>query len=199
MISAIVLGAGLSTRMGALKQLLPFGERTVIEQVVSTLHDCSVDEIVVVLGHRHAEIARVLARWNVRTTFNPNYVEGMLSSLQHGWKNVDRDTNAVMHVLGDQPQIESRVVQQLIARYQRGDARIVAPLYGGRRGHPILLDAQYRDEILALRDGATMRDVMRAHADRIRDVSVASDDILRDMDTWQEYKRELEFRGKVFA
>ncbi|MBI5653755.1 MAG: nucleotidyltransferase family protein [Chloroflexi bacterium] len=199
MISAIVLGAGLSTRMGALKQLLPFGARTVIEQVVSTLHDCSVDEIVVVLGHRHAEVARVLAQWDVRTTFNPNYAEGMLASLQHGWKNVNPNTDAVMHVLGDQPQIESRVVQQLIAAYQRGDAGIVAPLFNGRRGHPILLNARYRDEILGLRDGATMRDVMRAHANQIREVRVESDNILRDMDTWQEYERELALREKVFA
>lgn len=199
MISAIVLGAGLSTRMGALKQLLPFGERTVIEQVVSTLLDCSLDEIVVVLGHRHAEIAEVLAKWDVRVTFNPRYAEGMLTSLQHGWRTVNQDTDAVMHVLGDQPHLEQRVAQQLITAYHASGAGIAVPMFNGRRGHPILLNARYRDEILDLGDGETMRDVLRGHAAQVREVFVESDGILRDMDTWQEYERELSYRQHTFV
>ncbi|CAG0994177.1 molybdenum cofactor cytidylyltransferase [Anaerolineae bacterium] len=199
MISAIVLGAGLSTRMGALKQLLPFGDRTVIEQVVSTLLDCTIDEIVVVLGHRHAEIAEVLSKWDVRVTFNPRYAEGMLTSLQHGWRNVHQDADAVMHVLGDQPHLDARVAQKLIAAYRASDAGIAVPMFNGRRGHPILLNARYRDEILSLGDGETMRDVLRGHAAEVREVFVESDGILRDMDTWQEYERELSYRQHTFV
>ncbi|MBI5029370.1 MAG: nucleotidyltransferase family protein [Chloroflexi bacterium] len=199
MISAIVLGAGLSQRMGTLKQLLPFGNHTVIEQVVSVLSTCTIDEIVVVLGHRHAEIAQVLSKWHVQVSLNPRYIDGMLASLQHGWRNVHPATNAVMHVLGDQPQLEPSVVEQLVTAYRAKNDGIFIPTFGGRRGHPILLDAQIRKEILALDQGATMRDVMRAHIDDIHTLSVNTDSILRDMDTWDDYQREIELRQQVMA
>jgi molybdenum cofactor cytidylyltransferase len=199
MISAIVLGAGLSQRMGAFKQLLPYGDHTVIEQVVSVLLACAIDQVVVVTGHRHPEVEQVLQKWNVRVSFNPNYIDGMLTSLQYGWRVVPRDTTAVMHVLGDQPQIEKPVVAQLIAHYRAQNAGIVVPVFGGRRGHPILLSTRYRDEILALGKDATMRDIMRGHAHEVREVAVATDSILRDMDTWSEYEREISFRQAVVA
>ena len=199
MISAIVLGAGLSQRMGALKQLLPYGDHTVIEQVVSVLLACPIDDVVVVLGHRHTEIADVLSSWRVRLTVNPRYAEGMLASLQQGWSAASPAADAVMHVLGDQPHLDQRVVRQLIDAYREGDGGILAPTFDGRRGHPILLDARYRAEILALRDGATMRDVLRRHAAEVRQVEVETDGILRDMDTWSEYERELKYRQFVAA
>lgn len=199
MISAIVLGAGLSQRMGAFKQLLPYGAHTVIEQVVSVLLECSIDEVVVVVGHRYTEVENALSKWNVRTSFNPRFVDGMLSSLQHGWRNVNPNADAVMHVLGDQPQLDKSVVEQLIATYRERNTGIVVPMVGTRRGHPILLNAGYRDEILSLSGDATMRDIMRRHADETREVAVATDGILRDMDTWNEYEREIKFRMQVAA
>lgn len=196
MISAIVFAAGLSQRMGTLKQLLPFGDHTVIEQVVAMLLTCPLDEIVVVLGHRHAEIARVLDRWNVRVTVNPRYRQGMLATIQHGWREVSRAADAVLHALGDQPNVEARVVEQLIAVYRERGAGIYVPTFAGRRGHPILLDARYRDEILALSSDQTMRDIVRGHAREVRQVPVATDSILRDMDTWEEYEREIKYRRR---
>ncbi len=199
MISAIVLAAGLSSRMGALKQLLPFGDHTVVEQVVSVLLSSSVDEIVVVLGHRHAEIESVLSKWNVRATFNPRYAEGMLSSIKHGWASVNPRADGVMHVLGDQPQLEESVVRELLAAQGASRAHIFVPTFAERRGHPILLDARYREEILALGEDATMRDILRAHAAEIQTVPVETDSILRDMDTWREYEREIKYRERINA
>jgi len=195
MISAIVLAAGLSQRMGTLKQLLPFGDHTVIEQVVAVLLACPLDEVVVVLGHRHAEIARVLERWAVRVTVNPHYRQGMLTTIQHGWRAVSRDADAVLHVLGDQPNLEARVVEQLIAAHRERGAGIYVPAFAGRRGHPILIGARYRDEILALGSDQTTRDIVRRHGREVREVTVETDSILRDMDTWEEYEREIKFKS----
>lgn len=197
MISAIVLAAGLSSRMGALKQLLPFGNHAVIEQVVSVLASSSVGEIVVVLGHRQEEIANILSKWDVRTTVNPRYAEGMLSSIQHGWAAVNPHAEGVMHVLGDQPQLEAGVVRGLIAAYRTSSAGILVPEFGGQRGHPIMLAARYRREILALGEDATMRDILRAHAAEVQTVPVQTDSILRDMDTWVEYEREIRYLESV--
>jgi len=197
MISAIVLAAGLSSRMGALKPLLPFGDHTVVEQVVSVLLASPIDEIIVVLGHRHAEIEKVLVKWDVRATVNPRYTEGMLSSIKHGWRAASPHASGVMHVLGDQPQLEASVVRTLIAAHRASHARLLVPTFAERRGHPILLDARYRDEILALEENATMRDVLYAHTDAVQTVPVETDSILRDMDTWREYEREIKYRERL--
>ncbi len=197
MISAIVLGAGLSQRMGALKQLLPYGDRTVVEQVVTVLLAAPVDEVVVVLGHRHDEIRQVLERWPVRVTYNPRYVEGMFSSIQHGWSQVHPESEAVLHVLVDQPQIQANVVRTLINAYREVRSGIHVPTFGARRGHPILLDAKYRSEVLGMEDGLTMRDFMRSHAAEVKEMPVGTDTILRDMDTPQEYEREVLYRQAV--
>lgn len=194
MISAIVLAAGLSTRMGTLKQLLPYGDRSVIEQVVTVLLTGSVDEIIVVLGHRDTEIRAALAPYPVRVTFNPRYQQEMLTSIQQGWSQVDSKSDAVMHVLGDQPHLQARVVQHLIAAYREQGTGIFIPSFDNRRGHPILLPAHYRDEIGALGADATMRDFMRAHAAEIRHLPVESDAVLRDMDTPDEYEREIKLK-----
>ena len=194
MISAIVLAAGLSTRMRALKQLLPYGDRTVIEQVVTVLLTGSLDEIIVVVGHRDTEIRAALAPYPVRVIFNPRYQQEMLTSIQQGWSQVDAQSDAVMHVLGDQPHLQARVVQQLITAYAEQGAGIIIPSFENRRGHPILLPAHYRAEISALGAEATMRDFMRAHAAEIRHLPVASDAVLRDMDTPDEYEREIKLK-----
>lgn len=191
MISAIVLAAGLSTRMGTLKQLLPYGERTVIEQVVSVLQSCSIDEIIVVLGHRGSEIRATLAPYAVRTTVNSRYHEEMLTSIQQGWCEVSSGAEAVMHVLGDQPHLPASIVEQLIAAQRVQPNGIIIPSFNNRRGHPILIPAHYRAEIAALGATATMRDFMNAHIAEIAHLAVASDSILRDMDTPADYQREL--------
>jgi molybdenum cofactor cytidylyltransferase len=107
---------------------------------------------------------------------------------------VDSKSDAVMHVLGDQPHLQARVVQQLIAAYREQGTGIFIPSFDNRRGHPILLPARYRDEIGALGADATMRDFMRAHAAEIRHLPVESDAILRDMDTPDEYEREIKLK-----
>lgn len=199
MISAIVLGAGLSQRMGALKQLLPYGDRTVVEQVVTVLLAAPVDEIVVVVGHRHDEIRQVLQRWPVRVTYNPHYREGMFASIRHGWGQVQPGSDAVLHVLVDQPQLQASVVRKLTNAYREVRSGIHVPTYGARRGHPILLDAGYRSEILGMEDGLTMRDFMRSHAAEVKEIPVDTDTILRDMDTPQEYEREVLYRQAVLV
>lgn len=199
MISAIVLGAGLSQRMGALKQLLPYGDRTVVEQVVTVLLAAPVDEIVVVVGHRHDEIRQVLQRWPVRVTYNPHYREGMFASIRHGWGQVQPGSDAVLHVLVDQPQLQASVVRKLTNANREVRSGIHVPTYGARRGHPILLDAGYRSEILGMEDGLTMRDFMRSHAAEVKEIPVDTDTILRDMDTPQEYEREVLYRQAVLV
>lgn len=191
-IAAIVVAAGLSKRMGQPKQLLPYGKHTVIERIGDVLLECSLAEIVVVTGHERQAVEDRLAAWPVRPVFNSRYrTQEMLSSIQCGLLALASEVQAVLIVLGDQPQLERDVVQMLIEAYQRGAGRLIIPSFQMRRGHPILIDRIYWPEILALDANETLRQVIDTHADEIHYAPVKTNSILSDIDTPEDYRREL--------
>jgi molybdenum cofactor cytidylyltransferase len=193
MIAALVLAAGMSRRMGTNKLLLPFGERTVLGQVIAVLQDCPLDEIVVVTGHEGKQVRASLDRQALRHrglhfAHNPCYASGeMLSSVQAGLEEMRSDCDAALVVLGDQPQLERRVVEQVIAARQPG--AVMVPSFDRRSGHPILVDRARWADVLALPPGANLREVLRAHADWVCYVEVDTETILRDVDTPEDYER----------
>jgi len=199
MISALVLAAGLSRRMGTNKLLLPFGEGTILTQVISVLQSCPLDEIVIVTGHEREKVEESIGRHlrpkpdgGLRFVYNPNYATGeMLSSIQAGLAAM-RDASycdAALIVLGDQPHIERRIVDQVIAAHRPGT--VVIPSFNRRGGHPILIDRVRWPEVLALPLDANLREVLRAHADWLHYVEVDAETILRDVDTPEDYKRSI--------
>jgi molybdenum cofactor cytidylyltransferase len=198
MISAIVLAAGLSVRMGRLKQLLPYGEHTVIEQVASVLLATSVAELLVITGHERAAVEATLAQWSVRTVFNPRYAAGeMLSSVQVGLRAVDPQSQAALLALGDMPGLEGQVVHELIKAYQQtGGTAVCIPSHQKRAGHPVLVPRAYWPPILALPAGSSLRSVLRAQETPVEWVVVDTPSVLRDMDTPQDYERELRLQGR---
>lgn len=196
MISALVLAAGLSRRMGTNKLLLPFGERTVLGQIIAVLRTCPLGEIVVITGHERVQVEEMLSRYPqggldgipIRCVYNPNHTVGeMLSSLQVGLAAMRNDCDAALSVLGDQPKIERCVVEQVIAAHEPGV--IVIPSFGRRGGHPILIDRKRWPDVLALPPGANLREALRTHADWVRYVEVDTETILRDLDTPEDYRR----------
>lgn len=192
-IAAIVIAGGLSTRMGACKQLLPYRQHTVIEQIVSVLLQCPLNEVVVVTGHERQAVEAKLAAWSVRSVYNSDYQAGeMLSSIQCGLAALDSKCHAAMLVLVDQPQLEASVVRQLIEAYQAGSGNLIIPSFQMRRGHPIIIDQTYWPEILALTSDQSLRDVITLHADTIHYIVVETDSVLRDIDTPEEYQQELD-------
>ena len=206
MISAIVLAAGLSVRMGRPKLLLPYGEWTVIEQVVSVLLASPADELVVVTGHEREAVERALAGRPVRAVFNPDYAAGeMLSSVQVGLRAVAAESRAALLAVGDMPAVEAGVAAQLLAAYagrpespqlagRRPDECVYIPSYRMRAGHPVLVPRAYWPAILALPRGATLRSAWQAEGAHIHWVTVDTPSVLRDMDTPADYERELRLR-----
>src|SRR5262245_47834556 len=124
--------------MGRPKQLLPFGESTILERVVDTLLTAGVGEVIVVLGHLAERVRPVLGDRPVRAVVNASYRQGMLSSVKCGVRAIGAEHDAVLFALGDQPHIESAVVREVIRAYRAGDAGIVIPRYGTKKGHPII-------------------------------------------------------------
>jgi molybdenum cofactor cytidylyltransferase len=195
MISAIVLAAGLSTRMGQPKLILPWGSSTVIGSVVETLLLAGVNEIVVVTGGARYEVEKAIREISVeavRTVFNPRYVEdNMLLSLQAGMSVLGEHVQAFLVALGDQPQIEIKVARALVGAYQARKYPLLVPSYAMRRGHPWVVDRSMWDAILSAPDGSTMRDFLNAHQERITYLQVDSPSILRDLDTPEDYAQGL--------
>jgi molybdenum cofactor cytidylyltransferase len=190
-VSAVVVAAGLSTRMGRNKLLLPFDGRTVIEHIVSALLDSPVDEVLVVTGHQHEALATCLAGRPVRLVYNPDYAVGeMLSSVMAGLRAAEGE--AALLALGDHPSLDRAVVEQIVGAYRRGLGSIVFPSYQMRRGHPFLVDRRHWAGILALGQQDNLREYFRVVPAEIHHVVVETPNVLQDMDTPAEYQRVLD-------
>jgi molybdenum cofactor cytidylyltransferase len=191
-LAGIVLAAGESRRMGTPKQLLPFGERTILERVVDTLLTAGVGQVIVVLGHLADRVRTVLGDRPVQAIVNEAYRQGMLSSVKCGVQAISTDHNAVLFALGDQPQIDSAVVREVIRAYRAGDAGIVIPRYNGKKGHPIIINlSSYREAIIDLPDSLGLNALMQEYADDVHLIDVTTEDIIHDIDVPEDYTREL--------
>lgn len=193
-IVAIVLAAGQGWRMGPdhqqLKLLLPWGDTTILGQTLRHLQRSSLDHILVVTGYEAAAVAAIAAVHQLPTIHNPDYATGeMLSSLQVGLRQVADTCAALLVVLADQPLVTPAIIDQLLAAYRQGPAGIVAPVYQGRRGNPVLFDRRYFAELLALPAGAAPRDLLQKHPADIQLVAVGSDAIFADIDRPEDYER----------
>ena len=196
---AIVLAAGLSSRMGQCKALLPWGEkRSVIEQILGQLQQTDLQDILVVTGNMAEQVTAKAGAMGIATVHNPDYATGeMLSSLKVGLLAQPETVSAALVVLADQPRLQPGVVHQLTDAYQQGKGEIVAPRYQGQRGHPMLISRRFWDEILALPAGGAPRDVIQRHRDTLYFVDVETDSVLADMDTPEDYERERRRAGLV--
>lgn len=190
-ISAIILAAGESKRMGSPKMLLDFGGITMLEKVICNVKASSADDIIVVLGAYREDILKIADNAGVRSCYNEIYREGMLSSVQCGFKNMATASDAVLIFQGDQPLITPEVTNSVINRYKNGVKGIVVPVYRNRRGHPLLVDRKYFGEIEKLDPGKGLRSLSEIFPSDVEEVSVDEPSILRDFDTFEEYIKAI--------
>ena len=187
MISALILAAGQSKRMGQPKMLLPWGETTVLETVLASYKAAGIDHILVITGGNKERVEALVGK-TAKTVFNPNYAEGeMLSSVQAGLAGLGMEVEAALIGLGDQPQVQERSVRLVVGGYRESGASIVVPSFQMRRGHPWLVTRAHWDEILRLRSPASLRDFLGRHAEEIHYVEIDNNSILQDLDTPEDY------------
>jgi len=187
-IAAVVPAAGMSSRMGAFKPLLPFGDTSVVATCIKTLRAASVDEIVVVVGHRANELREHLKEANVKFAFNPDPESQMSASIVRGVEQVSSDAGALLIALVDHPAVSRETVEQVINEWQSG-AKFVQPEFKGRGGHPVLIDLSYRGELLKLDPQNGLRAFFAAYRADVRRVAVDAPYVACDMDTWEDYAR----------
>jgi len=195
MISAVVLAAGRSQRMGQPKMALHWGDTTVIGRVVQVLSQAGLSDILVVTGGASEAVQAALQDSVARLVHNPAYAAGeMLSSLQVGLAGLQENCEAALVALGDQPQIQAQVVAGLLARYRSSRSVLVVPSYQMRRGHPWIVGRSLWPDIQALSPPQTLRDLLQANAGQIEYLAVDTDSILADLDTPDDYQRAIDHR-----
>jgi molybdenum cofactor cytidylyltransferase len=190
-IAAIVLAAGLSQRMGRPKMVLPWGDKTIIEQVVSAVREGGIPKIIVVTGGARLQVENFLYSKDVKFVFNPDFNNGeMLCSVQIGLKQLDDDVEAVIIVLGDQPQILSEVVKKITEYYEETKAKLIFPSYQMKKGHPWLIARSLWSDILKIAPPKTLRDFTSNIYKEINYLVVDTPTILKDIDNYEDYERE---------
>lgn len=190
-IYGLVLAAGMSTRMGQPKMVLPWGKTTIIGQVVNTLTAAGISKILVVTGGTQDLVMKALNGAPINFVFNPDFENGeMINSIQAGIRALPDEAQSVLITLGDQPQTEQKVVRDLIKVYDQEKYTLILPSFNKQSGHPWLIHRIYWEEILSLKPPQTMRDFLKNNQSQIHYLNVQTDSILKDMDTPEEYHRQ---------
>ena len=182
--TAIILAAGPSRRLGKPKQLLPWGGPTLLGTVVAQTLEWPVDSVWVVLGSRFEEVLQSVDLGAAGVVENPEWEEGMASSLRVGLDVASRDpsTEAALIVMGDQPGIDRAVVEALLERRKTCDALAVVPKYRYVRGHPVLIARTLWSRLMSLEGDQGGRDLLQAHPEWVEEV-IFEQLAPRDVDT----------------
>ena len=200
-IAAIILGAGLSTRMGQNKLLLPWKNTTILGKTISTLAATGIQDIVVVIQPSQnrlvTHIQQLSSVYPVRMAHNNSFKpEDMVTSIQYGLKAIQPSSKASLIVLGDQPHIQEDIVRQIILVYIKTKTPIVIPSFSMRRGHPWLISHTLWPKFNKLKHPLTPRDFLDQHNDEITYVIVDNNSILQDIDTPEDYQTLQQFFSK---
>ena len=171
--------------------LLPFRDKTIIEKAIENVTASEAENTVVVLGAFFDEILSRIKDMPVLTCYNENYKEGMLSSVKCGFRYLPENYAAVLVFQGDQPMISSGIINDVINAFSKSGKGIVMPVFKNKRGHPLLIDRKYRDEVAKLSNEEGLRSLAEKYPDDVLEVKVNNPEILRDIDTHEDYIREL--------
>ena len=200
-VAAIVLAAGMATRLGGRsKPLLQVDGVPLIRHLVRALADAGVSQVAVVTGHRAEEIEAVLVDCPVALVRNRGYAAGQLSSLRAGLAALPRDLDGILVALGDQPLLTSADLKALLAAFaRRGDADIVRPRAGDRLGNPIVMTSDIREAVTAGPPDSGVRYWMAHHPERVTHFDTDCEHYFIDIDTLDDLQLVRQRAGRDLA
>ena len=190
-ISAIILAAGYSSRMGTLKPILKLGKQTILNRAISLFQDLGIEDVIVVVGHGASQTIPIVHDCGARAIMNRQFEQGMFSSVQAGVNALRPESEAFFVLPVDIPLVRSQTIRYLLKAYREGNSKIVVPAFQGRRGHPPLISAGYRNEILSYCGDDGLRGFFRKHNRHSELVEVGDEMILFDLDTPADYEALL--------
>ena len=196
-IAAVVLAAGRSTRMGTINKLIAeIGGKPLVRIAAEQALASRANPVIVVTGHEHKRVETALAGLPVRFVNNPDYAEGLGTSLRTGIAAVPADADGVIVCLGDMPQVDSQLIDRLIAAFnpERG-ALVVVPTLDGRRGNPVVWSRRFFHDLMAIAGDIGARHLIGSYAEAVVEIPVAGEAALTDVDTPESFsavKAEIE-------
>lgn len=188
MINAIILAAGESKRMGKLKPLLRFNDKTFLGQIISVLKLSDVDRITVVLGPEAETIKESVDLSGANIVINKDYKKGQLSSLIAAIKKTPQQTDAILVCLVDTPFITEQVVNKIIGKFKETNNPIIVPVFNKKRGHPVLFSRSLFNELSNAPEERGARHVLYSNEEKILEVETSESGILISIDTPDDYK-----------
>ena len=191
-VTGLVLGAGGSSRLGRPKQLLPFGDRTLLEHTLSTARDCGFDQIVVPIGGAAVDVRERVDFTGAEVVVNPDYGEGCSSSIAAALGVVNERCDVLVLMLGDQPGVTPDTVRALLEA--RGDAPLAVCRYDDGRGHPIAFARSVFPRLADLHGDKGVWRLLDERAGDVVDVPIAGN-VPLDVDTPEDYKAVLAAAG----
>jgi molybdenum cofactor cytidylyltransferase len=191
-VTGLVLGAGGSTRLGRPKQLLPYGDRPLLEHTLNTARDCGFDQIVVPIGGAAAEVRERVDFTGAEVVVNQAYGEGCSSSIAAALDAVNPRCDVLVLMLGDQPGVTPETVRALLAA--RGDAPLAVCRYDDGRGHPIAFARSVFPRLAALHGDKGVWRLLDERAGDVVDVPIAGN-VPLDVDTPEDYQAVLAAAG----
>lgn len=200
--TAAVLAAGLSTRMGGRpKALLRLDARDVfVTRIVRTFNEAGISDVVVVIGHEAAAVQRAVesSDLSARCVLNPDYERGQLSSMLTAINAVDREgVDALLLSLVDAPIFAATTVRALVDRFVATRAPIVRAIRGNEHGHPVLIGRALFDAIRHADPTVGAKPIVRAHASTMGDVDVIDPGAFVDIDTPEDYAQLPELMRRL--
>jgi molybdenum cofactor cytidylyltransferase len=185
---ALILAAGYSFRMGTMKPLLPVGRSTAMEEAVKRFQAAGIDDIRVVVGHRSNEIVPVIEKLKVKSVLNPDYDQGMLSSVLAGVRSFESEIEAFFLLPADIPLVKPATIAALARTYRTSAAKIVYPCFLKHRGHPPLISTACMRDLSNDCEGS-VRSYLRRFESQALDLDVVDQSVLMDCNTIEEYRK----------
>jgi len=193
-VTAIVLAAGLSSRMGGRNKLLcEIGGTPMVRRVVATLIGADVGEVIVVTGHDAPSVTAAVAGLDLRLAHNADYRSGLNSSLATGLAAVPETADGALICLGDMPLVTADTIGRIVAEFAPSLGKeICAPIRHGRRGHPVLFGRSLFNALRALSGDVGGRKLFDAFPTRVVEVMVEDEGIVTDFDSSEDFGRNVE-------
>jgi molybdenum cofactor cytidylyltransferase len=189
--TAVILAGGLSTRMQQFKPLLPLGDKAVVDHIIGTFLGAGAD-IILVTGYCHLEIENAVKQKQITLVYNPDYQHGMFTSVQAGISRVRPDCQSFFINPVDIPLVRQPTILRLMDAAAENPGKIIYPVFGGKRGHPVLVPSKLAPGILGWRKDGTLKAVLESQEHLALEVPVADGFILHDIDTREDYLRLIE-------
>ena len=184
-VAAVVLAAGRSTRMGAVNKLIAeIGGKPLVRIAAEQALASRASPVIVVTGHERDKVEAALADLPVRVVHNPDYADGLGTSLKTGIAAVPADADGAIICLGDMPQVDARLIDKLLAAFdpEKG-ALVVVPSIEGRRGNPVVWSRRFFPDLMAVQGDIGARHIIASYVEAVVEVPVAGDAALTDVDT----------------